>query len=235
MGQLPAAMPRTMAATEKLLRSGCSAEARRRALDLLLALAAVECHASAGGPALVLPALLRDLVIVTTRLVGRAWLDANAEETASFTRLHSTLHAPPLAELDDLLACLLTDRFGLSRPRRQPGTQLTYRRPTALADHRGRPAGPGRPGGSAELHEHAPRIDRGPSGCDAVAPLDGLDPGESRRGTTRQPGADLGDVAGRPTDPALAAAVPTWISLLRRVNLGLQREVSSAGRRRPAS
>lgn len=93
VGQLPAAMPKTITATDQLLRSARSPEARHRALDLLLALATVECNASAGGPALVLPGLLRDLVIANTRLEGRNWLEVNAEETASFTRLQNSFHA----------------------------------------------------------------------------------------------------------------------------------------------
>lgn len=180
MGQLPAAMPKTIAATDAVLRSGAPPEARQRALDLLLALATVECQASTADPALMLPGLLRDLVIVTTRLVGRAWLEANAEETASFTRLHASLHAPPLPELDHLLACLLSDRFGLSRPKRPPGPELTHRWSASTgADRRGRPAAQGRD--------------------------------ESR------------------------TAVPTWICLLRKVNLAMQSELPSSGRRRSAS
>ena len=49
MGRLPAAMPSTVTAAEHLRRSGHQFEDRRLALDLLLTLAAVECHASLGG------------------------------------------------------------------------------------------------------------------------------------------------------------------------------------------
>ena len=217
-------MPRTITATEQLLRSDCPAEARHGALDLLLALAAVECHASTGGHALVLPGLLRDLVIVTTRLVGRAWLEANAEETARFTRLHTSLHAPPLPELDQLLACLLSDRFYLSRPSQRPGSELTHRRSTSAgADRRDRPADQRWPRQPAEPREPRPR------------PLDDLGWDESGRGTAEQPGAHLCDTAGSATSPATAAAVPTWIFLLRRVNLGMRRELRSGARRRAAS
>lgn len=117
MGQLPAAMPKTISAASRLLGSGCPPGARHHAGDLLLALAVVECHASAGGPALMLPALLRDLVILTTRLAGRAWLDANADTTTAFTALHATVQPPPLPELDHILARVLSDRFGLPAPR----------------------------------------------------------------------------------------------------------------------
>jgi hypothetical protein len=75
--------------------------------------AAVECHASVAGPARVPPALLRDLVIITARLAGRAWLDAHAASTAAFTALQATLQPPPLPELDQILARVLSDRFAL--------------------------------------------------------------------------------------------------------------------------
>ena len=71
MGRLPAAMPSTINAADHLRRSiRLSGDRRRKVLDLLLVLAAVECHASVGGPAAVPPALLRDLVILTGRLAG---------------------------------------------------------------------------------------------------------------------------------------------------------------------
>jgi hypothetical protein len=236
VGQLSAAMPNTITAADQLLRSGCPPEARHRALDLLLALAAVECHAGTGGTALVLPGLLRDLVIVTTRLVGRTWLDANAEETAPFTRVQSSLHAPPLPELDLLLACLLADRFGLSATSRQPGPELTQHRPApAGANRRGRPAGPDRPGQPVELPQARLRTDRDARSFAAAASLDGPGRDESRRGTADQPGTDSCDTADRVTSPATAAAVPTWICLLRRVNLGLRRELRFDARRRSAS
>jgi hypothetical protein len=110
-------MPKTISATDHLLRSACPPGARRQALDLLLALAAVESHVSAGGPAPTLPALLRDLVIITTRLAGGTWLEANADAAAAFTALRATVAPPPLPELDHILARLLSDRFGLPWPR----------------------------------------------------------------------------------------------------------------------
>jgi len=113
MGQLPTALPETIGAADRLLRSACPPDARHQAGDLLLALAAVECHVSSGGPALMLPALLRDLVIITTRLAGQTWLDANADSAAAFTALHASVRPPPLPELDHILAGLLSDRFGL--------------------------------------------------------------------------------------------------------------------------
>lgn len=120
VGQLPAAMPKTISATDHLLRSGCPSDAHCYAGDLLLALAAVECHASVGGRAMMLPALLRDLVIITAQLAGRSWLEANADRTAAFTALQTTTQPPPLPELDHILAGLLSVRFGLSRPRQHP-------------------------------------------------------------------------------------------------------------------
>ena len=111
-------MPKTVSATDRLLRDRlCPPDARRQVGDLLLALAAVECHVGSDGPALMLPALLRDLVIITTRLAGRTWLEANADTAAAFTALHATVHPPPLPDLDQILASVLSDRFGLSRPR----------------------------------------------------------------------------------------------------------------------
>jgi hypothetical protein len=91
-------MPGTISVAEYLCRSACPPDTRRQAGDLLLTLAAVECHASVGGPAVV-PSALRDLVIITARLAGRAWLDANAHSTA-----------------DQILARVLSDRFGLPSP-----------------------------------------------------------------------------------------------------------------------
>ena len=117
VGRLPAAMPSTISAADHLRRSALPSDDRRRALDLLLALAAVECHASTGGPAVVPPGLLRDLVIVTGRLAGRSWLDANADRTAAFTALQATWEPPLLAGLDQILARVLSDRFGLPSPR----------------------------------------------------------------------------------------------------------------------
>lgn len=118
MEQLPTAMPSTISAADHLRRFiRPSDDRRRQVLDLLLTLAAVECHASIGGPAAVPPALLRDLVILTGRLAGRTWLEANADRTAAFTALQVTPLPPPLPELDQLLACVLSARFGLPSPR----------------------------------------------------------------------------------------------------------------------
>ncbi len=109
-------MPKTISAAGRLRRTACPPDTRGQAGDLLLALAAVECHASAGGPARVPPALLRDLVIVTGKLAGRTWLTANADRAAAFTTVQATWQPPPLAELDDILARLLLDRFSLRAP-----------------------------------------------------------------------------------------------------------------------
>ena len=114
MGLLPVAMPQTISAADHLRRSACPPDTRREASDLLLALAAVECHVSVGGPARVPPALLRDLVIMTGRLAGRTWLEAKADSTAAaFAELQATWQPPPLPELDQILARVLSDRFGL--------------------------------------------------------------------------------------------------------------------------
>jgi hypothetical protein len=116
VGRLPAAMPSTISIADYLCRSDCPPEARRQAGDLLLTVAAVECHASVGGPAAVPPALLRDLVIITARLAGRPWLDAHADSTAAFTAVQASWQPPPLPELDQVLARVLADRFGLTSP-----------------------------------------------------------------------------------------------------------------------
>jgi Protein of unknown function (DUF1269) len=42
---------------------------------------------------------------------------ANADKTAAFTALLVRLEPPPLAELDRILARVLSDRFGLPVPR----------------------------------------------------------------------------------------------------------------------
>jgi hypothetical protein len=116
VGRLPAAMPSTISAADYLCRSARPPDARRQAGDLLLTLAAVECHASVGGPAAVPPALLRDLVIITARLAGREWLDANPGSTAAFTAVQASWQPPPLPELDQILARVLADRFALPAP-----------------------------------------------------------------------------------------------------------------------
>lgn len=125
MGRLPVAMPKTISATDRLLRSDCPPDAHRYAGDLLLTLATVEYHAGLGDPSAMLPALLRDTIIISTRLAGRTWLEANADNTAAFTALQATVHPPPLPELDHILACLLSERFGLPRPRQEPRQRLT--------------------------------------------------------------------------------------------------------------
>jgi len=116
MARLPVAVPKTISVADQLRRSAVPPDTLRQASDLLLALAAVECHASAGGPARVPPALLRDLVILTGRLAGRTWLQARADAVAAFTDLQATWQPPPLPELDRVLARVLADRFGLTPP-----------------------------------------------------------------------------------------------------------------------
>jgi len=106
-------MPRTISAVDHLRRSGCPAADRRQAGDLLLTLAVVECHVSVGGSTAAPPGLLRDLVTFTGGLAGCGWLEANADRTAAFTALQSAPVLPPLPELDQILARVLADRFGL--------------------------------------------------------------------------------------------------------------------------
>jgi hypothetical protein len=116
VGRLPVAVPKTIGAAGQLRRSACPPDVLRLASDLLLALAAVECHVSAGGLARVPAALLRDLVIITAQLAGRTWLQARADTTEAFTALQATWQPPPLPELDHILARVLSDRFGLPPP-----------------------------------------------------------------------------------------------------------------------
>jgi len=113
MGRLPVAMPGMISAADQLRRSGCPPAIRSQAGDLLLTLAAVECHASLSGPAAAPPTLLRDLVIITGRLAGQAWLEANAGSAAAFTAVQGSWRLPPPPELDQILARVLSDRFGL--------------------------------------------------------------------------------------------------------------------------
>jgi hypothetical protein len=116
VGQLPVAVPKTISAADQLRRSACPPDVLGQASDLLLALAAVECHVCAGGPGRVPPALLRDLVIITARLAGRTWLQARPDSVAAFTELQASWQPPPLPELDRILAGVLADRFGLLPP-----------------------------------------------------------------------------------------------------------------------
>ena len=113
VGRLPAAMPGMISAADQLRRSGCPPAIRRQVGDLLLTVAAVECHASLGEPAPAPPALLRDLVIITARLAGPTWLEANADSMAAFIAVQATWRLPPMPELDQILARVLADRFGL--------------------------------------------------------------------------------------------------------------------------
>ena len=61
-------------------------------------------------------ALLRDLVIITARLVGRTWLEADTGNAAAFTAAQAIWQLPPPPELDLTLARMLADRFGLPSP-----------------------------------------------------------------------------------------------------------------------
>ncbi|HEX5303109.1 MAG TPA: hypothetical protein VFW50_39560 [Streptosporangiaceae bacterium] len=109
-------MPGTIGAADRLRRAGCPSSAHRQAGDLLLTLAAVESYADLGGLAAVPPALLRDLVIITARLVGRTWLEADADKAAAFTAAQAIWRLLPPPELDLILARMLADRFGLPSP-----------------------------------------------------------------------------------------------------------------------
>ena len=112
MGQLPQAMPRAISEAGQVRCSALSPATRSQICDLLQALAAVECHFDADGPTGAPAGLLRDLVIITARLVGPAWLEAHAETTAAaFSALHTARQLPPLPELDQILASALSNRF----------------------------------------------------------------------------------------------------------------------------
>lgn len=113
MARLPEAMPKTLRATGHVRGAGYPPDVFRKAGDLLQALVIVEHTFAVGGPAGVPAGLLRDLVIITAGLAGRTWLDANADQAAAFTALYVTRRPPPLAELDQILAGLLSARFGL--------------------------------------------------------------------------------------------------------------------------
>lgn len=98
------------------LSRSASAPFRRKVAGLLQALATVECRFAMGGPAGVPAGLLRDLVILTARLAGRRWLEADPDSMAVFTALYATRMppplAPPLAQLGQILAGLVSSRFG---------------------------------------------------------------------------------------------------------------------------
>lgn len=106
-------MPKTISAVDHVRRSACPPDAYRKVGDLLQALAAVECNYTVGGTVGVPAGLLRDLVIITAGLAGHTWLEADPERTAAFTALYATKLPPPLAELDQILASVLSSRFGL--------------------------------------------------------------------------------------------------------------------------
>lgn len=84
----------------------------------------MERHASVGGPTAAPPALLRELIILTCRLDGHSWLEANADTTAAFTAMQVTSEPPPVAELDRIPARVVSDRFWLPSPRQQPETPI---------------------------------------------------------------------------------------------------------------
>jgi hypothetical protein len=102
-----------ISAAGQLRRCDCPPAIRSQAGDLLLTLAAVECHASLGGLAAAPRALLRDLVIITARLAGPTCLETSAGNTAAFTAVQGSWQLPPLPEPDRVLARVLADRSGL--------------------------------------------------------------------------------------------------------------------------
>jgi hypothetical protein len=105
-------MPKTISAAQHVRRSGRPEDDRRKASDLLQAVAVVECNFAVGGPAGVPGGLLRDVVSITADLADRAWLEAHAESAACFTASYVT-QLPALAELDQILADVLSSRFGV--------------------------------------------------------------------------------------------------------------------------
>jgi hypothetical protein len=111
--RLPEAVPKTISVAKNVRQSACSQDAHRKAEDLLQALATVECDFTMGGAAGVPAGLLRDVVIITAELAGRRWLEANADRAADFTGLYVTRLPPPLVELDQILASVLSNRFRL--------------------------------------------------------------------------------------------------------------------------
>lgn len=55
------------------------------------------------------------LANIRPKLAGRTWLEANTDSAAAFTALQATAQPPPPPELDQILARVLLDRFGLPR------------------------------------------------------------------------------------------------------------------------
>jgi hypothetical protein len=111
-------MPKTISAADHVRRRAHMPDARRKAGDLLQALAAVECTFTMGGAAEVPAGLLRDVVIITAELAGRTWLETNSETpaAAAFVALTVTRRPPLLPELDRILASLLRSRFAVRAP-----------------------------------------------------------------------------------------------------------------------
>ena len=113
VGRLPEAVPKTLAAADHVRRCASAADIRRKAIDLLQAVASVECSFAVAGAGGVPAGLLRDLVLISGGLAGRPWLEANAERpaAAAFVALNVSRQPPPLPELDQILASLLWSRF----------------------------------------------------------------------------------------------------------------------------
>jgi hypothetical protein len=68
--------------------------------------------------------LLRDLVILTARLAGRRWLEANPDSVAVFTAVYLTRMPPPLAQLGQILALCRAGSARRQRPQRP--TELIF-------------------------------------------------------------------------------------------------------------
>jgi hypothetical protein len=115
---LPEALPKTVSAAEYVRRSAQLPEAaRHHAIDLVQALAAVECLFTVGGRPAVPAGLLDDVILIAARLTGRGWLEANADlsPAADFAAISAAPRQPSLTELDGVLATLLWSRFAPGR------------------------------------------------------------------------------------------------------------------------
>lgn len=130
MGQLPRALPKTVAMAEQAQRAAPNARVLRRLTDLLHALAITDSAFVSGGSAAVSPGRLRELVIITSTVAGRRWLRAGegTPEVKAFDSLYSARKPPSLPELDETLSALLHRRFGRVLPARAaPGRRKLVR------------------------------------------------------------------------------------------------------------
>jgi hypothetical protein len=117
-------MPRTISAAGHLSRSANARDFPRKV--------AACCSAGhrrvqfrRGAPAGVPVELLRDLVILTARLAGRRWLEANPDSVAVFTAVYLTRMPPPLASsARSLLAFCRAGSARRQRPQRPEQADL---------------------------------------------------------------------------------------------------------------